>query len=60
MEKYFDTLDFVYFCWKRHYSGEDLAARMRQALHVKHDARAEAGSSDCGVTNVEFSRYECG
>ena len=43
MEKYFDTLDFVYFCWKRHYSGEDLAARMRQALHVKHDARAEAG-----------------
>ena len=45
MEKYFDTLDFVYFCWKRHYSGEDLAARMRQALHVKHDARAEAGWS---------------
>ena len=43
MEKYFDTLDFVYFCWKRHYSGEDLAARLRQALHVAHDARAEAG-----------------
>ena len=43
MDKYFDTLDFAHNYWKRDYSGEDLAARLRQALHVAHDARAEAG-----------------
>lgn len=43
MDKYFDTLDFVHDHWKSSCSGEDLAARMRQALHVAHDARAEAG-----------------